>query len=319
MIFNIANPFSLKARGVVGMNKRNIDYIARNNPRRLYPIVDDKLKTKLQAEEFQIPSPKLLGVIECQKHVRQLPDFLREIGAGFVIKPARGSGGKGILIISHQEDGKFFKTSGKEVSDDEIQKHGSNILSGLYSLGGTPDVGVLEELVEFSDIFDGFTYEGVPDVRIICYKGYPAFAMTRLSTEVSDGKANLHQGAVGVGLDIATGKALRAVQFDKAVTHHPDTGTDLSELQVSNWPEIIELASRCYEMSQLGYLGVDVILDKHRGPMIIELNARPGLAIQIAHGFGMGKRIDRIEELYTPRHDYKERAEIAMKELAGIE
>ncbi len=111
----------------------------------------------------------------------------------------------------------FLKPSGSRVTIKQIQHHASNTLSGLYSLGGKPDVAVIEELVEFSDIFEGFSYEGVPDIRVILYRGYPIMAMTRLSTRESDGKANLHQGAVGLGLDIASGKTLKAVQHGRPI------------------------------------------------------------------------------------------------------
>ena len=37
---------SLSSEGVLGLNRRNGDYILRFNPRRLYPLVDDKLQTK---------------------------------------------------------------------------------------------------------------------------------------------------------------------------------------------------------------------------------------------------------------------------------
>ncbi len=165
----------------------------------------------------------------------------------------------------------------------------------MFSLGGKPDVAMIEDMVDFDDCFDGFSFEGVPDVRVIVYKGFPAMAMTRLSTSDSDGKANLHQGAVGVGLDIATGHTLRAVQYDRPVTEHPDTGARLADIKVPHWEPLIQLAARCHEVTKLGYLGVDVVLDKHRGPLVLELNARPGLAIQVANGLGMKPRIDRIE------------------------
>ena len=63
------------------------------------------------------------------------------------------------------------------------------------------------------------------------------------------------------------------------------------------WDEILLLAARCYEVTQLGYLGADVVLDKDHGPMILELNARPGLAIQTANGQGLHTRLREIESL----------------------
>lgn len=227
-MFGLASPRRLRERGVVGMNCRNVSYIAAHNPRKLYPLVDDKLKTKLAALEQGIPVPRLLGVCRAQHHVRELPEFLHD-RESFVMKPAQGSGGKGILVISGRDGEAFLKTSGKHVSADELCRHASNTLAGLFSLGGRSDAALIEELVAFTDTFDGYSFEGVPDIRVICVYGYPVMAMVRLSTEASDGKANLHQGAVGVGLDIASGQALRAVQHARPVERHPDTGRQLAD------------------------------------------------------------------------------------------
>jgi alpha-L-glutamate ligase-like protein len=294
MNVKLTTPAKLSKAGVVGMNRRNVELIAQNNPRRLYPLVDDKLKTKLITKGQDISVPAMIGVARTQYHVRQLGDFLKEDQA-FVIKPSKGSGGKGILVITGRDGDDFIKPSGSRVTLKELQHHVSNTLSGLYSLGGKPDVAMIEELVEFSEVFDGFSYEGVPDVRIIIYHGYPLMAMTRLSTRESDGKANLHQGAVGLGIDIATGQTLKAVQHGRPIEIHPDTGRKLAELEVPNWEALLVLASRCYEVTKLGYLGADIVLDKKRGPLLLELNARPGLAIQIANGIGMHPRLKIIE------------------------
>lgn len=311
MTMFFTSPSKLKKAGIVGMNRRNVVMIAQNNPRRLYPLVDDKLRTKIILEKAGISAPKLLGVIKTQGNVGELEDFLEGCPA-FVIKPARGSGGKGILVISGRQGRDFLKPGGGLVTLAEVKRHASNTLSGLFSLGGSNDVAMIEEMVEFSTAFDGFSYQGVPDIRVIVYKGYPVMAMTRLSTAASDGKANLHQGAVGVGIDIGTGKALKAVQFGRPLTHHPDTGKDLSTFVVPEWHKFADLASRCYDITDLGYLGVDIVLDSTKGPMILELNARPGLAIQIANGTGIQPRVTCIDgERHTQRTP-SERALFAM-------
>ncbi len=307
-----ASPSKLKKAGIVGMNKRNVVMIAENNPRKLYPLVDDKLKTKVILEKDGISAPKLLGVIKTQGNVRELEAFL-ETCPPFVIKPARGSGGKGILVIGGRDGKDFLKPGGGRVTIQDVKRHASNTLSGLFSLGGNNDVAMIEEMVEFSDAFEGFSYQGVPDIRVIVYKGYPVMAMTRLSTEDSDGKANLHQGAVGVGIDVGTGKALKAVQFGRPVTHHPDTGKDLSTFSVPDWPAFTDLAARCFEITGLGYLGVDIVLDKGKGPMILELNARPGLAIQIANGYGIQPRVDLIDRECKTSRTPSERARFGME------
>ncbi|AEH33427.1 alpha-L-glutamate ligase-like protein [Vibrio anguillarum] len=292
------SPFKLRRKGIMGMNKRNHSYIGRYNDRSKYPLVDDKLQTKLIAQRAGCTVPKLIGVISNQADVKSIHSMVKE-WPGFVIKPARGSGGKGILVIMSHKDGVYTKPSGATINQQDVERHISNALAGLFSLGGKNDVAVVENLIKFDDCFEGFSYEGVPDVRIIVFKGYPVMAMMRLSTSASDGKANLHQGAVGVGLDIATGKAVRAVQFNLPITEHPDTGKELSTLQVPHWKKLLTLASSAWEMTGLGYMGTDMVLDKEEGPMVLELNARPGLAIQIANGAGLLPRLQHIESLGT--------------------
>ncbi|MZI95199.1 alpha-L-glutamate ligase-like protein [Vibrio sp. CAIM 722] len=320
MLFSLSeytSPFKLRKKGIMGMNQRNHSYIGRYNDRSKYPLVDDKLKTKLIAQRAGCTVPKLIGVISDQGAVKDVHEMVKD-WTGFVIKPARGSGGKGILVITSHKDGSYTKPSGAQIGKEDVERHISNTLAGLFSLGGKNDVAVVENLIEFDDCFDGFSYEGVPDVRIIVFKGYPIMAMMRLSTSHSDGKANLHQGAVGVGIDIGTGKAVKAVQFNRPVTHHPDTDKDLSTLQVPHWKNLLTLAASAWEMTGLGYMGTDMVLDKKEGPMVLELNARPGLAIQIANGSGLLPRLHHLEALETPLiyPSAAERVEYAMKHFA---
>lgn len=290
------SPKKLNDLGILGMNRRNFSYISRYNPRHLYPLVDNKLKTKILVEKAGITTPKLIGSVQSQYDVSKLDQLLHG-STGFAIKPAKGSGGKGIIVLSRNADGQLIKPSGTVVSLEDLKRHTSNILSGLYSLGGTPDIALVEELIQFDQNLGGFSHEGVPDIRVIVCRGYPVMAMIRLSTRSSDGKANLHQGAVGVGLDIATGRPLNAIQFGEQIKRHPDTGKNLAELVIPNWEVLLDLAARCYEVSGLGYLGTDMVLDRHHGPMLLELNARPGLAIQVANGAGLLPRLRRIDAL----------------------
>jgi len=296
----LALPRWLRARGVLGMNRRNIHYVGRYNDRRQYPLVDDKLRTKLLAREHGVTTPELIGVVRSQFEVKGVAELVAG-RPGFAIKPAKGSGGKGLLVIDRQEDRRFFKPSGTEVTSKELQRHLSNILSGLYSLGGSPDAAVVEELIRFDHGFADFTHEGVPDIRVIVFRGYPVMAMMRLPTAASDGKANLHQGAVGVGLDLADGRALRGVQFGTPRSDHPDTGRQLADLKVPYWETLLNLAAGCYDFTGLGFLGTDLVLDRHHGPMLLELNARPGLAIQTANGQGLRGPLNLVEGLAEGR------------------
>ncbi|UJP06276.1 MAG: alpha-L-glutamate ligase-like protein [Nitrosomonas sp.] len=311
----LASVRKLKSFGIIGMNQRNFGLISRYNPRHLYPLVDDKLKTKLLAQQAGITVPKLLGTLQYQHDVKLLKEILQP-HTEFVIKPVKGSGGKGILVITEVEHNLYFKPSGDAVQIADIERHVSNILSGLHSLGGKPDTVMIESLIQLDPVFANYSYEGIPDIRIIVFRGYPIMAMLRLTTHESDGKANLHQGAVGVGIDIGTGRALHAVQYGNPVSRHPDTRKTFAELSVPHWDKLLHLAAACYEMTGLGYLGADLVLDRDQGPMIIELNARPGLSIQVANAAGLAPRIAAIEPLATVDPDPLARIEFSKRRFA---
>jgi alpha-L-glutamate ligase-like protein len=301
---------NLRKRGVIGINQRNAQYVLKYNPRHLYPLVDDKLRTKELALENGIAVPELYWVIEVEGQVSRLPEVLKD-RQDFVIKPAHGSGGEGILIISGTVNNRIRKADGLLLTRDELNHHIFSILSGLYSLGGQPDKALVEYRVEFDPLFEHITFQGVPDIRIIVFLGVPVMSMIRLPTRQSDGKANLHQGAVGVGVDIATGQTLTGVMENEIVAEHPDTGNALAGLMLPNWYDLLAIAARCYELTRLGYLGVDIVLDRDLGPLILELNARPGLNIQIANNAGLQSRLDLVEKHHAGLASVEQRVAFA--------
>jgi len=307
-MLHFISPPSLQKSGIMGMNSRNVEFISRYNNRKLFPLVDDKLQTKLLAQEHGINIPTLLFAVHYQHDVYELKEKLKNISS-FVIKPARGSGGKGILVVKDKKGDAFVKSSGAVIGAEEVIRHVTNILAGLYSLSGDQDSAIVETLIEADPFFDNYSYQGVPDIRIIVFQGYPVMAMLRLSTKESDGKANLHQGAVGVGLDIQTGRAINAVMHGQKIFIHPDTKHSLNTIAIENWRELLLLASSCYEMSSLGYLGVDIVLDKNRGVVLLELNARPGLSIQIANSKGLLPRLREIEKVFLHKRSVEERVD----------
>lgn len=304
-------PKTLKKAGVLSMNCRNYEIIAKYNKRRLYPLVDDKVQTKKLAGAAGLKTPNLIASFNAQYEVK---NFLQAVKGyeNFVIKPAHGSGGKGVLVIKSYTQNHFRLPSGRVLRYSEVYQHISNILSGLYSLGGRYDTVLFEEMVNFSDVFKNYSYQGIPDVRVIVFEGYPVLAMMRLATKESAGRANLHQGAVGVGIDIKTGHAVSAVQHNRPIRYHPDTKADLMQLQVPLWKDHLLIASQGYEITGLGYLGADIVLDKNKGPMVLELNARPGLAIQIANRCGLADLLKRIEKHYPKGLSFKEKVEFIL-------
>lgn len=285
----------LKQRGILSINQRNSDFVLRYNKRKLYPLVDDKLKTKRLAIQAGITVPKLYEIIETEHHIKTL-DTLLQGYTDFVIKPAHGAGGEGIIVITEHFLNRYRQINGKLLTPQELNYHLSCLLSGAYSLGGHPDYAIVESRVVVDSVFAEISYEGVPDIRIITLLGYPAMAMVRLPTRLSGGKANLHQGAIGVGINLTNGKTLGGVFHNDLIDYHPDTLKPIVDIQVPYWDKILEIAASCYELTGLGYLGVDIVLDKTQGPMMLELNARPGLNIQIANREGGLHRYRSIEQ-----------------------
>lgn len=284
----------LKQRGVLSINQRNMDYVLRYNPRHLYPLVDDKLKTKQLAIKANIAVPPLYTLIETEHQIKNIEKILAPYH-DFVIKPASGAGGDGILVITDKVFGRWRQINGRLLTVQDLSYHLSCLLSGAYSLGGHADYAIIEHRVVVDPVFSAVSYEGIPDIRVITLLGYPAMAMVRLPTRLSGGKANLHQGAIGVGIDLATGLTLGGVSHNDTIDYHPDTLHAINEIAVPYWDKILEIAARCYELTGLGYVGVDIVLDRDHGPLVLELNARPGLNIQIANREGLVKRYQAIE------------------------
>ena len=286
---------ALRQRGVLGINQRNCELVLRYNARHLYPLVDNKLLTKERALAAGMRVPQLYGVIETERDIAGLGSLLAGY-RDFVIKPAQGAGGDGIIVIVDRFGDYWRTASGKLLSLDDLEFHISGILSGIYSLGGHRDSAIIEYRVQPDAVFSAISYEGVPDIRIIVLRGYPVMAMLRLPTRQSQGKANLHQGAIGVGVDLASGITLGGTWHNLRIERHPDTANPVSGVQLPYWEAFLQLASQSYELTGLGYMGVDLVLDRDGGPMILELNARPGLNIQIANDAGLMARCRLAEE-----------------------
>ncbi len=313
----IGRYLALKRRGVLGLNARNGRYIMPYNQRRFYPLVDDKIRCKQVLENHGIAVPPMLDSIRTQFDAGHLEKRLARLER-FVIKPASGSGGDGIVVITSKRRDYWLTAGGNLLRLDDIQFHVSSILNGMYSLGGHPDAALFEGLVETDPILRRLAPEGVPDIRVIVFRGVPVMAMMRLPTRRSGGRANIHQGAIGVGINLATGTTLQAVMDQRVIDRHPDSDEPIEGFEVPDWDGLMELSARCQAAVGLGYLGVDIVLDANRGPLVLELNARPGLAIQIANQTGLGNRLAMVERKHSPEQaDISTRLDWA-RELADL-
>ncbi|WP_026734863.1 alpha-L-glutamate ligase-like protein [Fischerella sp. PCC 9605] len=307
--------FSLQRYGILGINARNLDYLFPSNPRRLYRHADSKLETKKIAQAIGVAVPETYGVIAFQNEVKNLSKIVGEYKS-FVVKPAQGSGGDGIVVIKDVTDAGYCKASGSIVKPEDLHYHIHNILSGMFSLSGQTDKAIIEYAVQFDVVFEEIAYQGVPDIRVIVYRGVPAMAMLRLPTRASDGKANLHRGGVGVGIDLSTGKTLVGIQKNRYIDNHPETGRPLRDRQIPHWQTILEMAAKLGDKTEFGYLGVDIVLDRQKGPLLLEINARPGLSIQIANQEGLIPRLEAIDSALPKLSGIQDKIAFAQKTFA---
>ncbi len=284
----------LKELGILGMNRRNAACILDHNPRERFPVVDDKLRMHALCRQIGVPTPKVYAEIGYHSMLRRLPELLAGLN-DFVIKPNRGSAGRGVLVVWGRDGDGFVRSNGERLRPEHLRQHLSDVLSGMYSLGGRPDRVIVQQRVRLHPAFVPVAFKGIPDVRVVLYRGRPAMAMLRLPTQSSGGRANLHQGGIGAGIDLGSGITHHAVRHNRFTSFHPDTGMPVVGLRVPHWGEVLDLSVRVAGAVGLGYVGVDVVIDEAEGPMLLEANARPGLAIQTANGRGLVPRLTAID------------------------
>jgi alpha-L-glutamate ligase-like protein len=289
----------MRLSNILGLNARSQLYSYKYNSGRGKTIANSKIKTDLALTKAGIPHPEILAKFKSTEQIEKFHwDKLPE---AFALKPSRGLGGEGIIIVKKKDnDGDGWITIQKQkVGVDDLKLHTMDILEGAYSMDYSPDVAFIQEFIGRHKAFRKYAYRGTPDIRIIVFNKVPVMAMLRLPTKESGGRANLHQGAVAVGVDIATGITTRAIWHNEAIIFKPGTKRKLTGIKIPEWNRMLEMAIACQEATGLGYLGADLVLHPEKGPMVLELNAEPGLSIQLANQAGLRKRLDRVDELST--------------------
>lgn len=277
----------------LGINQRNIGYVFPNNPRTHYKLADDKVKTKEILERNGIPCTKTYAVI---KNIGDIPTIWEELQQydKLAIKPANGSGGEGIKILFKDKEGAWV-SSGVKVDLEELQLYMANVIMGLYSLGASDHI-LIEECIIPHNYFHDIYPAGVADVRVIIYKHHIALGMLRVPTAKSDGKANLHQGGLGIGVDLDTGCMTQGYDGERYYEKHPDCGSQITGTEIPFWKEILQLSLDTAENFPLHYLGVDIVIDQEKGPLIMEVNVRPGLGIQMVNKQGLKPILKEIDK-----------------------
>jgi len=283
-----------KASQILGLNARQKLFKSLNT-RKARRIANSKLLTKKYMEQTGVAVPKLYAVFDAMDQVRQY-DF-EKIESSFVIKPSAGSGGRGIMVVRKKPKmiGQWLSVEGKILKLGDLTLHINDILEGQYSTVGSDNKAFVEERVPVHPKFKKYAYKGTPDIRVVVFNKVPVMAMLRLPTKESEGRANLHQGAIGVGVDIATGVTLKGVHKGKILKYLPDSKRKLNGMKIPQWSTILKEAVAAADGAGLVYGGIDILLHPDKGPMVVELNASPGLDIQLANAAGLKWRLERVE------------------------
>lgn len=297
----------MKISSILGLNARTQAFAYRYNTKRGKNIADSKIQTARILRVAFVASPKIYKKFTKPEEVSvfdwgSLPDK-------FALKPSRGLGGEGIIIVKRRlksvnkqisglsNKATWLTTQKERISVEDLKLHTLDILEGAFSMGNVPDVAFIQEYVGRAKVFRRWAYRGTPDIRIIVFNKVPVMAMLRLPTKESGGRANLHQGALGVGVDIATGITTKAIWHGEQIVFKPGTERPLRGIKIPSWSLILETAVKAQIASGLGYLGVDIVLHPEKGPMVLEINAQPGLQIQLANMEGLKRRLERVDDL----------------------
>jgi len=298
----------MKLSSILGLNARTQLFSYKYNSTSGKKICNSKLLTAKILKKSGIPHPEIFKVFRRASDIEKFK--WENLPNSFALKPSRGMGGEGIIVVKRKTVRQGSSKLGwltiqrTRVGVEDLKLHIQDILEGAYSIGNVPDIAFIQEFVGRHKAFRKYAFRGTPDIRIIVFNKVPMMAMLRLPTKESYGRANLHQGAIAAGIDIATGITTKAIWHNDFVTYKPGTKRKLRGIKIPEWEKVLEIAVRCQEQTGLGYVGVDIVLHPEKGPQVLELNAEPGLSIQLANMAGLRKRLDRVDELTVRDMDH---------------
>jgi alpha-L-glutamate ligase-like protein len=287
----------VKASHILGLNARDQVYCSMNSlPAKRFGF--SKIRAKEFLKKHDINVAQLYGILKTPEDVRRF-DWTA-IHGGFAVKPSNGSAGKGVLVIKRYDKKRrlWIDVEDKTHTEQDLRLHSSDIQDGQYSTWGSIANVIVEERVPIHPDLEQYVQFGTPDVRVIVFNKIPVMAMVRLPTRESGGRANLDQGAIALGIDMGTGRTMFGVSGKKDIMREfPDRQTPTSGIQIPFWNEVLRTAVRSANATGLMYMGADIFLHPEKGPMVAEVNAYPGLSIQLANRAGLRRRLQKVEDL----------------------
>ncbi len=297
---------SVKPSHILGMNARHKYTSLNTSASKQYGF--SKLKTKELLVRHNIPTAMVYHVCSTMSDLEALR--WEAVPVPFVIKPANSSAGKGIWVIKDKvADKAIWKNSfGENLTADDLSLHVNNILDGEFGVWGSDHKAIIEEMIVAHPAIAKYAYKGTPDVRIIVFNSVPVMAEARIPTKESQGKANLDQGAIGLGVDMATGVTTYGITGKSGfITHFPGTKKKVNGIIIPNWTKLLETAVTASNAAGYQFMGADLFVHAEKGPMIVELNGFPGLSIQLCNRAGLKRRLERVEglEVRDAKHGVK--------------
>ena len=282
-----------RSYGILGLNARNLKYIKGGDFAVAKKLADSKLSTKKFLASHKVAVPETLGLIK--KHSEVDIEKIKMYEPPFVVKPNNWYGGKGILVIdSLSAEWKFITNSGESFTPQELSEHFIYILDGFFSLSWGRDQVIIEKKIVLTKEVELLWKFGLPDIRIIAYNMVPVMAMIRIPTAESEWKANIHVGACAAWIDIGTWRITYIYRHRKIVKSIPGIG-DVRGIIIPEWDKVLSLAVQVQQVTWIKFLGCDVVLDESSGPLLLEINVRPGPEIQNVNIAPLRVRLDKVE------------------------
>ncbi len=297
---------AVKPSHILGMNARH--HYTRMNTTKAKSYGFSKLKTKELMLSAGNPTASLYHIFSSRKELETI--HWESIPVPFVIKPVNGLAGKGIWIITKKiaQESVWRNNFDEAITKEDLDLHVQNVLDGEYSTWGRNHRCLVEEMIPVHPTLAKYTYKGTPDIRVIVFNSVPVMAMARIPTEESGGKANLDQGAIGLGIDMASGATTHGIHGKSGyITHFPHIKKKVNGILIPEWQRLLEVAVRAADAAGYKYMGADLFIHPEKGPMIVELNGYPGLSIQLANKAGLKRRLERVEglEVRDAKHGVK--------------